>query len=135
MDVEPSDSILASEAFNDKNGIEKGSLGAYSSLQSYSYYGRTFMIFSDLSCDILDHPLEATAVDYAEVAGNGILPENGTVSGMWSSMYEGINIANNVIVKVPDMTDMTDEEKNIALDESIKNTQLALIDKKREESS
>ena len=117
MDVEPSDSILASEAFNDRFGIEKGILGAYSSFQNFSYYGRVFMIFSDLSSDILDYPLEATQSDYAEVAGNAILPENGNVSGMWSSMYEGINIANNVIVKIPEMIDMSEDEKNEALGE------------------
>ena len=67
--------------------------------------------------DNLIHPPDATSSDYAEVDNNAILPENGAVSGIWASLYEGINNANNVIVKVPGMPDMSDTEKNEALGE------------------
>lgn len=117
LDVKPQSSILASEAFKDKKGIEKGILGAYSSFQNLSYYGRTFLIFSDLAADNLEHPADATALEYRQVDNNAILPENGSVLGIWSSLYEGINVANNVIARVPGMGDMTDTEKNQALGE------------------
>ena len=117
LDVEPQSSIPASEAFKDKQGIERGILGAYSSLQSLSYYGRTYAIFSDLAGDNLTHPANATSVSYAEVDNNAILSENVTVDGMWGAIYDGINVANNVIVQVPKMSDMTDAEKNKALGE------------------
>ncbi len=48
---------------------------------------------------------------------NAILPENTSVDGIWSVIYDGINVANNVIVQVPKMSDMTDAEKNKALGE------------------
>lgn len=117
LDVEPQNSIPASEAFKDKSGIEKGIFGAYSSFQSLSYYGRTYGIFADLAADNLDHPDDATAVEYAEVDNNNILPENGSVANIWAACYDGINVANNVIEKVPAMADMTDDEKNQALGE------------------
>jgi hypothetical protein len=117
LNVEPMDSIPADQAFKDKAGIERGILGSYSSLQSLSYYGRTYLIFSDLAADNLTHPPDATSSDYAEVDNNGILPENSAVSGIWASIYDGINVANNVIDKVPGMADMTEEEKNAALGE------------------
>jgi starch-binding outer membrane protein, SusD/RagB family len=117
LDVEPQNAIPADEAFKNKAGIERGILGAYNGLQSLSYYGRTYSIFSDLSADILTHPTNATSVNYAEVDNNAILPENESVDGIWSSVYDAINVANNVIVKVPDISDMTQEEKNIALGE------------------
>ncbi len=117
LDVEPQNSIPASEAFKDKAGIERGIFGAYSSFQSLSYYGRTYGIFSDLAADNLGHPVDATALEYAEVDNNNILPENGSVANIWSSIYDGINVANNVIVKVPEMDDMTEDEKNKALGE------------------
>ncbi len=117
LDVKPQSSIRASEAFKDKRGIEKGILGAYSSFQNLSYYGRTFLIFSDLAADNLEHPADATALEYSQVDNNAILPENGSVLGIWSSLYEGINVANNVIARVPGMGDMTDAEKNRALGE------------------
>lgn len=117
LDVKPQDAILASEAFKDKKGIEKGILGAYSAFQDLSYYGRSYLIFSDLAADNLDHPADATAVEYTQVDNNAILPENGSIDGIWTSAYEGINIANNVLEKVPDMADMTDAEKEKALGE------------------
>jgi hypothetical protein len=75
------------------------------------------VIFADLAADNLDHPTDATALEYRQVDNNAILPENGSIDGIWTSAYEGINIANNIIAKVPSMTDMTDAEKNIALGE------------------
>lgn len=117
LDVEPQNSISAEEAFNTKDDIDKGILGAYASFQSLSYYGRTFGIFSDLAADNLSHPLNATATEYAEVDNNSILPENGSVDGIWSIAYDGINVANNVIDKVPTIEDMTEEERNEALAE------------------
>lgn len=117
LDVEPQSSIPAGEVFKNKQGIERGILGAYNSLQSLSYYGRTYPIFSDLAADNQSHPANATSVAYAEVDNNAILPENATVDGMWTAIYDGLNVANNVIVQVPKMTDMSDAEKNKALGE------------------
>ncbi|RAV98173.1 RagB/SusD family nutrient uptake outer membrane protein [Pseudochryseolinea flava] len=117
LDVSPQNDILADDAFKTKAGIEKGILGAYTSFQNLSYYGRSYLIFSDLSADNLDHPDDATALEYTQIDNNAILPENGSVDGIWSSAYAGINIANNVIARVPGMADMTPEEKNIALGE------------------
>ena len=117
LEVEPQNSIPADDAFQTKDDIERGILGAYASFQSLSHYGRTYMIFSDLASDNLEHPVDATAVEYAEVDSNSILPENGSISGIWFICYDGINVANNVIDKVPTISDMTLEEQNAALGE------------------
>jgi starch-binding outer membrane protein, SusD/RagB family len=117
MNVESEDAIPASKAFKNKAGIEKGILGSYSELQYLSYYGRAYLIASDLAADNLAHPADATNSDYAEIDNNAILAENSAVSGIWAVIYEGINVANNVIVKVPEMGDMTIDEKKKALGE------------------
>lgn len=117
LDVEPQSSIPANEAFKNKSGIARGINGAYSALQSLSYYGRSYGIFADLAADNLVHPPNATSVSYAEIDNNTILPENESVDGIWTAIYDGINVANNVIVQVPNMTDMTAAEKNAALGE------------------
>jgi len=117
LDVQPLSSIPASEAFKDKAGVERGILGAYSAFQGLSYYGRTYGIFSDLAADNLVHPPNATAAEYNEVDNNSILPENGSVDGIWTSLYEGINIANNVIAQVPGVPGMSTAERNAALGE------------------
>lgn len=117
LEVEPKSSIDASAAFKTKEDIDKGVLGAYSYLQSLSYYGRSDVIFPDLAADNLAHPVSATASEYREIANNNILPENGSVGGLWNVMYRSINVANNVIDKVPGISNMTEAEKNNALGE------------------
>ena len=117
LDAEPQNSIPADQAFKDKTGIEKGIFGAYNAFQYLSYYGRTYGIFADLSADNLGHPVDGTAAEYSEVDNNNILPENGSTANIWSACYDGINIANNVIEKVPGMSDMSTTEKNQALGE------------------
>jgi len=117
LEVEPQDSIPADAAFKTKEDINKGILGAYASFQSLSYYGRTYNIFSDLAADNLSHPLAATATSYAEVDNNNILPENGSIGGIWNVIYDGINVTNNIITKVPTIEGMTEQEKNTALAE------------------
>ena len=117
LEVEPKSSIDATTAFKNKEDIDKGILGAYSYFQSLRYYGRSDVIFPDLAADNLSHPVGATASEYREIANNNILPENGSVSGIWYIMYGGINVANNVIAKVPGIENMTESEKNSALGE------------------
>lgn len=117
LDVKPTNRIPKDDAFKDKTGIEKGILGSYGPFQYLSYYGRSYLTFSDLSADNLEQPVDGTSSDYREIDNNNIQPENSAVEGIWASAYEGINRANNVIAKVPDMSDMTDEEKQIALGE------------------
>jgi hypothetical protein len=117
MDVEPENATTAEVAFQNQEDIEKGILGAYASFQGLSYYGRTYGIFSDLSADNLSHPADATASEYSEVDNNSILPENGSIYGIWATIYDGINVANNVISKVPTIPDMSDQDKNAALAE------------------
>lgn len=116
LDVRPQNSIPANEAFKDKAGIERGILGSYVPFQYLGYYGRSYLILSDLAADNLDYTDQSTS-DYVAVDINNILPANGKVGGIWTSAYEGINNANNVMSKIPGMTDMTDIEKLTALGE------------------
>ncbi|MDX1910601.1 MAG: RagB/SusD family nutrient uptake outer membrane protein [Saprospiraceae bacterium] len=117
LDVQPQNAIPASEAFKDKAGIERGIVGAYNGLQSLSYYGRSYGIFADLAADNLAHPPNATSANYRDVDNNAILPDNETVDGIWISIYDAINVANNVIAQVPNITEMTEAEQNKALGE------------------
>lgn len=117
LDVKPYDGTEADVTFKNKADIEKGILGSYAPFQYLSYYGRGFMIFSDLAADNLENPVDGTASDYREIDNNDMLSTNGGASGIWGSAYEGINNANNVIAQVPNMTDMTEDEQKVALGE------------------
>ena len=117
LDVEPTNSIPASEAFKTKADLNRGILGAYNSLQGLSYYGRAYLTVSDLSADNLLYPPSATTADYLDIDNNHILPENGVIEGIWGVAYDGLNVANNVIAKIPEMSFLNQDEKNVALAE------------------
>jgi len=117
LNVESQSAVPEEKAIKDKKGIEKGILGAYASFQELGYYGRSYIIFSDLAADNLEQPVDGTAASYTQIDNNSVLPENAGIADIWAAGYEGINIANNIIAKVPEMSDMTDEEKNQALGE------------------
>ncbi|AYB33386.1 RagB/SusD family nutrient uptake outer membrane protein [Chryseolinea soli] len=117
LNVDSQSAVPEEKAIKDKKGIEKGILGAYTSFQELGYYGRSYIIFSDLAADNLEQPVDGTAASYTQIDNNVVLPENAGIADIWSGGYEGINIANNIIAKVPEMTDMTDAEKNQALGE------------------
>lgn len=117
LDLEPADKITAEQAYKNKSGVEKGILGSYSELQSLSYFGRAFLITTDLAADILMHPADATQADYAAVDHNTLKAENSVADAIWASCYSAINVANSVIAKIPDVKDMTEAEKNSALAE------------------
>ncbi|HEY5748502.1 MAG TPA: RagB/SusD family nutrient uptake outer membrane protein [Chryseolinea sp.] len=117
LNVDSQSAVPEEKAIKDKKGIEKGILGAYTSFQALGYYGRSYIIFSDLAADNLEQPVDGTAASYTQIDNNAVLPENAGIADIWAAGYEGINIANNIIAKVPSMSDMTDEEKNQALGE------------------
>lgn len=117
LDVKPYNRIPKEDAFKDKQGIEMGVLGSYGTFQYLSYYGRSFLIFSDLSADNLEQPVDGTSGDYRDIDFNNIQPESGGMLGIWASAYEGINRANNVIAAVPGIPDMSDDEKDLAIAE------------------
>ena len=101
LDVEPTNSIPASEAFKTKGDVEQGVLGAYNSLQALSYYGRTYItFFSDLASDNYIHPLNATSTEYAKLTTIIFYLKMPPLMA-WTSIYDGLNVANNVISKIP----------------------------------
>lgn len=109
LDVEPQQSISPEEALKDKTGIERAITGSYSVLQYVGSYGRYQVIVSDLAADNLDWV--ATSVDYSEIDQNNINEENSIIDGIWSANYDGINRVNNVLYKLPDISDATETEK------------------------
>jgi hypothetical protein len=110
LDVEPSQSISADEAIKDKTGLERAITGSYNALQLVGSYGRYQVIVSDLAADNLDWV--ATSVDYSEIAANDINAANTIVDGIWGANYDGLNRINNVLVKIPVIAGLTDDEKN-----------------------
>jgi len=111
LDVDPSQSISPEEALKDKTGIQRAITGSYSVLQYVGSYGRYQVIVSDLAADNLDWI--ATSVDYSEIDANDINAGNSIIDGIWTANYDGINRVNNVLNKLPKITDATQAEKDV----------------------
>jgi starch-binding outer membrane protein, SusD/RagB family len=108
LDVNPMHSIPADEAITNANDVARAVNGCYDSFQSASYYGRNYLVAGDLSADILSWT--GTTAGYNQMDNNSLLADNVIVEGMWSSMYNALNRINNVIVQIPNLTELTDNE-------------------------
>lgn len=110
LDIEPTDAISSTEALKDKEAIKYAVNGAYNTLLNVGSYGRNQIIAPDLIADNLDWT--GTSPDYSQVTSIPIPAENGIVYGIWASNYDGINRVNNVLAALPDISDISAEEKN-----------------------
>jgi hypothetical protein len=117
LDVEPTDAISADQAINDKVGVDRAITGSYNALQSVGSYGRNHILVSDLPADNLRW--SGTTQEYSQIDLNEIAADNGTVEGIWSANYDGINRVNNVLLRIPDITDLSDDERNMYQGEAL----------------
>lgn len=117
LEVEPTQSISPDQAIKNKTGVERAITGAYNTLQLVGSYGRYQVIVSDLAADNLDWI--ATSADYSEIDENKINADNSIVDGIWTANYDGINRVNNILYKLPAVTDMTTVEKAEAEGEAL----------------
>lgn len=109
LDVRPTDAISAEDAINDKTGVDRAITGSYNALHSTGSYGRNQIIAQDLAADNLTWT--GTTQDYAQIANNTIPSDNGVVDGIWSANFDCINRVNNVLVRLPEIEDLTLEER------------------------
>ena len=109
LDVEPTASIDVNEAIKNKRGVERALNGTYDALQQAGSFGRNMALMADLAADNLSWT--GTTYDYGQIADKKIPSNNAVIDGMWTSSYDVINRANNIIERLPSISDMTDSEK------------------------
>jgi starch-binding outer membrane protein, SusD/RagB family len=110
LDVEPTASISTEEAIKDKVGVERAIIGSYTSLQAAGLYGRNRIIVGDLAADNLTWT--GTTFEYLQIENNEIPADNGIVEGAWIAAYDGLNRVNNVLVKLPGISDLSTAERD-----------------------
>jgi hypothetical protein len=99
LDVLPQDEIAENVAIIDLETAQAALMGVYSSFQSGDLYGGDYVIWTDLLSDDVEHT--GTFGSYGQADLLNVPADNFSVEAMWSSTFEGINRANNVIQKVP----------------------------------
>lgn len=99
----PQNSVDPTVVFSDASGARAALNGAYDVLQSANYYGTRFVIMPDMHGGNLAHT--GTFPSFAEFVNRAILTNNAEVTNMWTTIYSGINRANQIIDKVPGVGD------------------------------
>ncbi len=110
LDVKPTDSVAAEDAIQNKAGVEHALIGSYHALQATGLYYLNAMVVGDIAADNLTHT--GTMMDYSHIENKPIPAENSIVEGMWSGAYNGLNCVNNILVKLPGIEGLTQDEYN-----------------------
>lgn len=128
LDVKPLESISDTQTIYDKTSSETAIRGVYSALASANYYGTTFQSIGYLSGDNIQWTGSQSQVQ--EFINKKVNAENSTISGAWTAIYVTINRANNVLAKVPTVTDplLTEALKNQIIGEAYFIRALAYFD-------
>jgi len=116
LDTSPKDTIPEATAISDAPSARAALAGMYTSLQSLSSYGEELVEFGDLSADNADNT--GTYTSYLEADLNHLRSNNATIFDIWTSAYDGINRANEIITKVPAVPGLDDTEKNEIIGEA-----------------
>ena len=99
LNVQPKLNVSDENPIYDKTSAETALRGVYSSL----YYGTTFEPIGYLSGDNIQWTGSQSQVQ--EFINHKVNADNSTISGAWTGIYVLINRANNIIARVPEVTD------------------------------
>ncbi|WP_421826786.1 RagB/SusD family nutrient uptake outer membrane protein [Larkinella sp.] len=105
LDVKPLESISDTQTIVDKATAETAVRGIYSALGSSNYYGTGFQSIGYLSGDNIQWTGSQSQIQ--EFINHKVNADNSTIAGTWIAIYQTINRANNVLAKVPGVTDPT----------------------------
>lgn len=106
LTLEPVNEVPSDRAIVDAATARAALAGAYDATQDddeISYYAGDLVVFGDLPGSDVVHT--GTFGSYLEADLNQLRPDNGSVEGIWAEVYEAVNRANIVIMKVPTVED------------------------------
>jgi hypothetical protein len=110
----PVDEISDEIAITDATSARAALNGAYSSLQEL--YGFEWTMWTDLLTDDVEHT--GTFGSFADGDLHNFRPNMGTIDGIWTDHYEGIDRVNRIIQKVPEAGAMDPADSNQILGEA-----------------
>ncbi|GAB3991977.1 RagB/SusD family nutrient uptake outer membrane protein [Spirosoma daeguense] len=103
LDVKPLESISDTETITNQNSALTALRGVYSALGDGGYYGTSFQSIGYLSGDNVQWTGSQSQVQ--EFINKRVNADNSTIASAWNAIYRTINRANNVLAKVPTVTD------------------------------
>jgi tetratricopeptide (TPR) repeat protein len=103
LDVKPRASVSDEQTIFDKASAQTALNGVYAAVAAGGYYSTTFQSIGYLGGDNIVWTGSQSQVQ--EFINHNVSTGNSSVSGAWTAIYLAINRANNVIAKVPGVTD------------------------------
>jgi len=97
--------IDQSQSIVDKRSAQAALVGAYNALSQNTYQGNTFRYITNLLSDNIKWV--GNTPTNREFDVYGVFATNTRVQELWSAIYKTVNIANNIIQKVPAVNDVT----------------------------
>lgn len=126
LEQDPQIQIAQERAITNKKGAEAAIAGMYNELQDADYYGRNFQIMSDVSTDIAQ---SVGSWDFYREMDTYLTSIGNTENGnFWTRAYRAVNVANNIINRVPELTDVQEADKNSYLGQAYFVRGLAFFD-------
>jgi starch-binding outer membrane protein, SusD/RagB family len=113
LNVDPQESVDATEALNTSQKVESAVIGLYAMLDRPSLYGTNFSLLPELLAAEENVTWRGTFQSYREVYQKNMVAENTEASRTWINAYDAINLANNVLEA---MDVVTDEELSAQLE-------------------
>lgn len=110
LDQEPLNEISEDIAITNQKGVAAAVAGMYNELQDANYYGRNIQVMSDVKADLAQSV--GTWDFYREMDTYLTSAENLESGNLWTRAYRAINVANNIIDRVPELADIPEEAKN-----------------------
>lgn len=111
LEQEPQDSVTPELAFADEKAARAALNGMYSRMQNEYYYGAYFQYIADNYADI--SRFLGFFIEFRDASDRALPATNFAVEQIWLAIYRVINVANEIIAKVPDVVDdnFTAEER------------------------
>ena len=100
LDLKDPQGLEPGTALTGDANIKKVLQGGYDALSSGNLYGGNIQLLSDLLASDGELSWVGTFNNYREIWGKNIITTNSLVTGMWTSAYNVINVANSVIDNV-----------------------------------
>ena len=116
LDVPPTSSISSENAISDAVGARAALQGAYAGLQAAGLYGHDLVDWTEVLSD--NARWVGTFDDYADADQHLLRSDNVRAAAIWNASYDEINRVNQILAKVPDLTDLDASEKNEILGEA-----------------
>lgn len=104
LNVEPVDSIDASQALNTSDDVQAALVGSYTSLQADAAYNGYIQLMSDLLADNGDFAFVGTFSQPQEFQRKALRRDNTFVQQIWQRGYITVNRTNNVLANLDKVT-------------------------------